>query len=532
MYLYHTMKKFLLLLCVGLAFASCKKRDKAIWDTDWQVPLVHDSLTLSNLVADSLLTVVAGNYVLDINSSLFEFKLSDFVELPDTTVESEFHIALNFSAAPGTTFTNGEVEEHAMSIGEVQLKRIRVKAGGIELKVFNPIGTKTYFNVQLPGVTKNGAVLSQDFIAPAGTQSNPGVASGFVDLSGYELNLTGENGTSYNIIQSLLTVTSDPNGPTVNVTTSDVIKFKFSMKDIELGYARGYFGNELVSDTVYAQIDAMDNVTDGLLDVDAMTFDLTIENGLKVNGKFKINSLKNINAGGNTVSLNHPNIGTWNTINAATGSNENNIVPSNTTLNFTPGNSNFEQYIENHGAKNELSFQLQMNPWGNVSGGWDEIYDAHPLRVKLNGMFPLNVGLTDLIFQDTFALSLVNDPAKTNVKSGQIWVNAMNAFPFEGNLQLYLLDANHQTIAVVSGTSAIESSIFGSVIDGIMQKKSVVYFPVSETVCDDIGKVKYCMIKLKLNTYDSNGNNIQVPIPANAFFKFKLGANLTIENHL
>lgn len=524
------MKKLLFLLFIGLAFASCKKRDKAVWDTDWQVPLVHDSLTMSDLVADSLLTVVSGNYVLDINSSLFEFRLSDFVALPDTSVRNTFNMALNITAVPGTSFVNN-VEEHVIDVGDVQLKKVRVKQGGVLLKVFNPIATKTFFTIQLPGVTKNGAVLSQEFVAPSGSQSNPGIASGFVDLSGYELDLTGEFGTSYNRIQSKMLVKSDPNGPTVNVLTTDNIIFEFTMNDVELDYARGYFGNELVSDTVYAQIDAMNNIADGLLDVDAMTFDLTIENGLKVNGKFKINSLKNINATGNTVSLIHPSIGTWNTINAATGSNGM-ITPSNTTLNFTPGNSNFEQYIENHGAKNELSFQLQMNPWGNVSGGWDEIYDAHPLRVKLNGMFPLNIGLSDLIFQDTFALSLVNDPNKTNVKSGQIWVNAMNAFPFEGNLELHLLDANYHELAVVSGTSAIESSIFGSVVNGIMQKKSVVYFPVSETVCNDIGLVKYCMIKLKLNTYDANGANTQVPIPANAFFKFKLGANLTLENHL
>jgi hypothetical protein len=87
------MKKLIFLLCVALAFASCKKRDKAIWDTDWQVPLVHDSLTLSNLVADSLLTVVSGNYELDINSSLFEFRLSDFVALPDTSVRTTFNMA-------------------------------------------------------------------------------------------------------------------------------------------------------------------------------------------------------------------------------------------------------------------------------------------------------------------------------------------------------------------------------------------------------------------------------------------------------
>lgn len=524
------MKKLLFLLCIGLVFASCKKRGKAIWDTDWQVPLVHDSLTLSYLVADSLLTVVSGNYELDINASLFEFKLSDFVALPDTSVENTFHVALNIQAAPGTSFVNN-AEDHVIEMGDVQLKKVRVKQGGVQLKVFNPIGTKTFFTIELLGVSKNGVTLSQEFIAPAGTQSNPGVATGFVDLSGYELDLTGLSGTSYNRIRSRMLVKSDPAGPAVTVTPSDIIKFQFTMKDVQLDYARGYFGNELVSDTVYAQIDAMNNITTGILDVDAMTFDLKIENGLKVNGKFKINSLKNINAVGSAVSLTHPNIGTWNTISAATGSNGN-ITPSNTTLSFTPGNSNFEQYVENHGAKNELSFQLQMNPWGNVSGGWDEIYDAHPLRVKLNGMFPLNVGMSDLIFQDTFALSLVNDPNKTNVKSGQLWVNAMNAFPFEGSLELYLLDANFQTVGVISGTSPIQSSVYGAAVDGIMQKKSVVYFPVSETLCDDIGLVKHCMIKLKLNTYNANGQNVKVSIPAGAFFKFKLGANLTLENHL
>ncbi|MNE51257.1 hypothetical protein D3C80_1458780 [compost metagenome] len=147
-------------------------------------------------------------------------------------------------------------------------------------------------------------------------------------------------------------------------------------------------------------------------------------------------------------------------------------------------------------------------------------------------MFPLNVGMSDLIFQDTFALNLVNDQNKTNVKSGQLWVNAMNAFPFEGSLELYLLDANFQIVGIVSGTNPIESSVFGTTVDGIMQKKSVVYFPVSEALCDDIGSVKHCMIKLKLNTYNANGQNVQVSIPAGAFFKFKLGANLTLENHL
>ncbi len=275
----------------------------------------------------------------------------------------------------------------------------------------------------------------------------------------------------------------------------------------------------------------LNNFTTGLLDVDALNMNLTIENGLKMNGKFKLNALKNINYSGNSVSLSHPNIGVWNNINAATGSNGN-ITPSNLMWNFTPLNSNLEQYIENHGATNRIDFQLQLNPWGNVSGGWDEIYDEFPLRVKLQGVFPLNIGMSDLIFQDTFDLKLVNDSEKTHVKSGQLWINATNAFPFEGKIDLIMLDANNQVIDVVSGTSPIESGAMGIQQNGIYQKKSEVFFPVSATLASNIGNVKHCVVKLKLNSYNASGQNVKVSIPEKAFFKFKLGANLTLENKL
>lgn len=517
-------------LLILLVFA-CKKRQKAFWDTDWKAPLIQDSLTLANLLPDSVLTVNSGNYEINVNRSVFEFKLSDFVKLPDSTINHKFNMSVNLNVPPGSSFVNNN-KEHVISMPDgIQLKEIRVKNGGVDLKVFNKLATKTFFEIELPGVTKYGVSLKQNFTAAAGSASNPTVASGYVDLTGYQLDLTGQNGTSFNRIQSILKVTSDPNGPSVSVYTTDTILFQFKMENVTLDYARGYFGNKLVSDSINANIDVLNNFTTGLLDVDALSMNLSIENGLKVNGKFKLNSLKNTNYSGNTIALTHPNIGVWNTINAATGSNGN-ISPSNINWNFTPLNSNLEQYVENHGATNKINFQMQLNPWGNMSGGWDEIYDDFPLRVKLNGVFPLNIGMSDLIFQDTFALKLVNDAEKTHVKSGQLWINATNAFPFEGQIQLTLLDMNNQIVGVIDGTTAVESSSFGSMVNGILQKKSEVYFPVSESIASNIGQVKNCIVKLKLNSYNSSGQNVKVSIPDKAFFKFKLGANLTLQNKL
>lgn len=204
------MKQVFLIGAIAIGLLACKRKS-AFWNSDWSVPVVSDSLTLENIIPDSLLTVSNGNYVLDLNQTLYEFRLSDFVEIPDTTIRNSFNFAIGLSVPPNTSFVNN-VDEHVLDVGDAQLKQIIVKEGGITVRVFNPIGTKSLFTIELPGITKNGVTLSRNFTAPAGTHANPGVVSSYVDLSGYTADLTGINGTDFNIIRSRMLVKSDPNG--------------------------------------------------------------------------------------------------------------------------------------------------------------------------------------------------------------------------------------------------------------------------------------------------------------------------------
>lgn len=525
--------RVLSIVLVGLlfVFTSCK-REQATWDSDWQVPLLKDSLTLTQLVEDSILSVSGSSYELAIDRTVFELKLSDFIALPDTTVSHAYAINLaSFNVPPGTSFVNN-VQEHEIDLGDVQLKKIRVKQGGIKIRVESPIETITLFTVELPGVTKNGVTLTQDFTAPAGTNANPSTVDGFVDLAGYELDLRGADLSSYNKIQSKLLVKTDANGSTVNVNNQDSMRFNFTMEDVALDYARGYFGTQLYTDTITEKIEALADIRSGLIDLDAASIGLTIENGLKVSAKLKLTSLKNTNNQGSTVALTHPQIGDWLTINAATG-NEQNLVSSNTILSIDGNNSNVEGFLENHGANVDVGFELQLNPWGNVSGGWDEIFDEHPLKVNLEANMPLNIGLTDLIIQDTFAFSVDQDPEKTHIKSGYLWLKATNAFPLQGQVTLYLMDKNGTVITSVSSSSEVQSSVYGTLVSGILQKQSYVRFDVPESVVDQLSSVTQCVVKLKLNTPDALTNaSTKVSIPAGAFFGFKLGAKLVIENRL
>jgi hypothetical protein len=219
-------------------------------------------------------------------------------------------------------------------------------------------------------------------------------------------------------------------------------------------------------------------------------------------------------------------------VNAATGDFYT-LSPSMTTLEFNPQNSNLEQFLENHGGKNDIGFKMELNPWGNVSGGWDEIFPQSALKVKLTGDMPLSIGLTDLVMQDTFDFSFKQDFTQTHIASGTMWLKATNAFPFSGVVTLYLMDAQGNIIATVNSSSEVASSVYGTIVNGVLQKQSTVEFNLPDSVLDDLENVTQLSVRLKLNTPNPSTNVSEpVQIPAGAFFGMKVGAKLKLENRI
>lgn len=523
------MNKIFLFGVFALLLASCK-RERAQWDTKWAVPLVEDSLTLEQLDNQDIVSVSMGNYELAIDRNIYSIHLSDFVKIPDTTVKYAYALNVsNFNVAPGVSFVN-QIQAFDFNLNPIQLREVKVKSGGISIKVESPVETATIFKMELPGVVKDGQTLIQDFTVPAGTNSNPSDAFTYVDLAGYDLDLAGEQGYSHNLLQTKLTVKSDPNGQTVSINNLDSMRFEITINDLKLDYARGYFGSEMYSDTTIQTIAALNKITSGMIDLDAATLSLQVENGFKVNAKIKLTELKSTNYEGNTVALVHPSVGSWVTVNSAYG-NYNGYTPSTTSLTFDGNNSNLESFLENHGGTNEIGYQLQINPWGNTSGGYDEIYDDHPLNIKLTGNLPLNVGASDLTIVDTFDFSLNQNYDETHVESGQIWLMATNAFPLQGDVQLSFLDASGVVLTQLTADNSITSSLYGTVVNNVMQKESKVTLNCTADQVALLNHAKKICVRLVLNTPDPNTNSsAKVSIPEGAFFKFKLGAKVLVKN--
>ena len=220
----------LLLFCVFIGLVSCKKEGTS-WNVDLEAPLVHDTLSLKNWVNDSTLTETSnGEIEVDLTRTLLDIGLSDLIKIPDTSVTQLFSPILTLSnIPPGTTFVNA-VEEHSFDLDDVLLKNIRVFNGRVKVKVYNPLGTKVLFKVQMPGVTQNGVMFEQNYSVDAGTVANPTVKEEWLELSNYQIDLRGVSGLEYNILQTKLTLTTDPNG--VPVSISSAYDFKFEAESI------------------------------------------------------------------------------------------------------------------------------------------------------------------------------------------------------------------------------------------------------------------------------------------------------------
>lgn len=524
------MKLLLFFLVFSVLFLSCKK-EKTRWESEWSAPLISDTLSLNNLVNDSTLFDDNGVYSMSLKRTLLDFNVSELIEIPDTTISELFTPAINLTIAAGVSFVNS-VEEHELNIPEVELKKIILKEGFIDVRLENPIPTQTFFTVNLPGVTKDGIEFSNVFIAPAVSGTQAGVIEKTISLAGYSIDLTGVSGGEHNILRSKIEVKTDPSGPSITLSTSDATKVFATFRDIKIDYARGYFGSKIISDTSVNAIEALYAIQSGVIDFPQSVVRFEIENGIKVNANAKLHLVSNENNIGNAVALNGVNIGADFNLNPATGS-WNSLVPSYKTIEFNAGNSNMESYLENLGSVHNVGYSMQLNPWGNVSGSWDEIFSNSRLRIGIEVDMPLQIGMDNLIVADTFEVTLNQEPDKTRIKSGELVLETENAFPFSAGIKIYFLGENNEVLHTIIGTQGIISSLMGEFdsAEGLNVGTSNVKFLLTEEALNDINDVKFLIVEATFNSIDPVSSiSEQVEIPFGAFLAIKLKTKFISEN--
>lgn len=523
--------KLILLGLLVVAFASCKKK-KTVWNTDWSAPLINDTLDLSHLVNDSTLTTQGGNYFVDLERTVKTFNLLDEVEIPDTTVSNEFTIVFPFiNVTPGLNFIS-DAEEQSLSLpNDVELHEVIMNTGMIDFTIKNPAETRAFFTITLPGATKNGEVLQEVYEVPAASNGVKGEFEGSVDMSGYLVDMTGISGNERNKFLTRVDVQSAPDGPTVQISNSDIVNVDATFRDVTLSYAKGHFGSISFVDTADVDVDFFKKIQSGFVDFPQSVVEVEIENGIKVSAHAKLNSVSNESSTGSIVELSHPQIGNNLLINPAAGS-WNTLEPSVTSISFDGANSNIEDFLENLGSKYTLGYDVRLNPWGNVSSGTEQVFPNSRLKLKLKAQMPLSIGLQDLIFQDTFDLSINQDTEKTHVTKGDLIFEFTNAFPINAGLELKFLDVNGNVLTTVNPSGAIQSAVLGSIDanSGLMTRDSKIVLTLTEEQVEALNNTKFLLLRAFANTNDVNGVSQQMAIPEGAFLKVIVKGDLQTEN--
>ncbi|MEX2484452.1 MAG: hypothetical protein WED10_07830 [Brumimicrobium sp.] len=521
------MKFFTTVILVFVLFASCKKEPTS-WGSNWVAPIFNDTLDITNFVNDSTLAINNDESVqLILDREIFSFDLFEMIDLPDTSLIQEFTISVSsLNLSPGTNYVD-DVQNNEFDIDGAVVTKARVKRGDANIEIENPLETKTIFEIELPGVTKNGVTFSQVETVPAAGASGSGKSTFNFDLSGYSIDMRGDSGNSSNIIQSRMKAKTDPDGASVVITDQDVIRFKVDIIDLKLDYAKGYFGSVDITDTTELEVDFLKNITSGNLVLDEIDLKLQIFNGLKVIGQGNITKFDSENKSGDLVSLTHPNFNQLFNIDVAQGE-WGSLTPSETAFEFDNNNSSIQPFLEHLGYKYHIGYGVYINPWGNTSSGNDEIFPNSSIDFRLKANFPLKVGLNDLTLVDTFEVDIAEQDNFAQVKSGRFILNTENSFPFGGNVILSLLNEDGEELNTITADGQINPATLNSAQNQHIPVKDELFFEVDEEVVDQLPDMKY--VKVIVNMVSTSQNDNQVY--SNALLKLNLKTNFELESKL
>jgi len=488
-----------------LVFFSCRKEtEKPTWDVDLLAPLLKTTLSLEDLLVDSIVQSNTDNSLkIVFETELFDLNPDSLVQIPDTSITEFFSVPVTLTANPGNNFYSNDEEIDFNVKNGVELNFAKIESGFIEIEVFSDIEEKIIVEYFVPSATKNGDTLVLEEIIDAATPSQQGYLKKIIDLSGYDMDLTGISGVEVNTIYTKAHAIIDTLGAPVLIDVTDLVVIYSQFVDIVPFYAKGYFGSQNVHfGPETTTTDAFDWITNGTIDLEQADVNFNIKNGIGVDAQIIFNQLETQNTHTATnVSLNHSMIGSSVNVNRAQETNSmpevsyaNNYIDINTT------NSNIDQLLEVLPNQFLYELDLAINPFGNISGSNDFFYKNHPIEANLNVEIPLSFAANNLTLVDTISVSLSDDNSSSGLLGGSLFLYAENGYPFDAGIELELYDANMNFIKKLTTIDQFLAAPVDAALKVTQKRASRITIPLSTSDIGDLFEAKKIVISLSFTT--------------------------------
>jgi len=383
------------------------------------------------------------------------------------------------------------------------LNRVLVREGSINVTVFNTIEQPMHFNFTLYSATLEGEFLEIEGNVPAASGTTPGSLLINKNLAGYDVSFRGIgpfemiwgdlNGNEIidaitsNSLYYKLTGGIDSTGAMVTIDQNDSIYLYCHFSSIIPDYANGFLGNHTADETGVTDFEVVEELEDTYISLDDVRVTLEIASQIGVQAAIFIDELVSVNnRTGVQVSLSGPVLGEPFIISAPDDpySTSIDVIPSISYININSSNSNIHELLENKPDQLSYSVRVETN-YGILpepgSSGTDFIYYGDALSASLNVEIPLSVIASGLILEDTTDLEL-NAGDVEDVLGGRLILIANNYFPFQAQVQMYLMDSLYNiTDSLFTEPQLVQAGIINSETGKVHNpEKSKLYVDVSK----------------------------------------------------
>jgi len=405
----------------------------------------------------------------------------------------------------------------------LQLTHLQLEKGIFDILVTTSFPEEVDLEIVFPEARDaNGDTLKYFYSIPGSTLHDSLI------LDGVYFDLSTEASQPYNAMPYAYKVFMKNSGNYVDFSTSDVFHLKYQLRDMKLGYAEGYFGQQEYTfdgDTIdtgledlFSKIHGTFSLTDPRVTIHYVNgFGVPVEVSTQVKGIVPDGREQDLNAA--PMQMEYPA--------------DREAPPVEGALVFSRDNSDIVELVELRPVQILYGGGARLNPDGFQ--GWTNFVTGDSrLRVDLEVEVPLEFRMQDLWLQDT-----IENPFRTEAGDSadlslsdldylDLYLGADNGFPIELAVKMLMYDSlTHRVVDSVSFGRLVEAAPVdaqGRVTESVNTKQKI---RIEGSQLDHLEEVHSLILRVTFNT--SDGGTKSVKIYTDYSLAFRLAAATALD---
>ncbi|MDG2424997.1 MAG: hypothetical protein P8M07_00250 [Flavobacteriales bacterium] len=388
-------------LVLSVVWSSCQEPTR--WSVPVEMAVLQDTLTVANLLPDSLWTAQDDAVVLSYQGVVAQFDFGDQVQFSDTSWTDVNELPFSGGPVPIPPGTEiwGETDEIDFVVDGVDLRRVQLASGTMTIGMSSTIQGPLHITYEFPGSEfpgYDGPVV--DLVVDGDTVMQE------VNLAGAWLVLESDNGLEFNkLLSSFAVSTLDSAADDVPVYGTDVTTVSFKFEGVNIAKAEGWFGQPVVDVSGTMGLGSVGQLDRAEVLWEEIDCELYMANSLGLDLAMTLNGFSRW-SDGESLALEHPAFGQQAMLSRAviseSAEGQWTVQPTSSwTLDLSDETTNVISWADLLPDSLSWDVELGLNPLGDVTGGYDRIDFDHLPELIIDLNVPLRVRIDALQFSDT-----------------------------------------------------------------------------------------------------------------------------------